>query len=312
MTRKERIQATLNKEPTDRVPFSAYMHSSVHERSVEKFTEFTLGFYRKYNPDYIKAMFDDHYDLPSTFEFVRSIDVWKELEEFDPHLGAFGRTLEALKRIKDAVGPDVPVIQTIFLPFHYGQRLAYRRILEDFERAPEAVTAGLSVIARNTVRFGRACLEEAGIDGFFFGAYGCEPSWTTEVFYRERIKPLDLLVVEPLSRLPGAWFRLLHIHGERQSYFDLLKDYPVQALSWEDRAAGPDLARARSLSDKCLVGGIDFETARYCAPEEVVAEGREAIKTTGGRGFILAPGCTFKPDTPAANILALGQAVVPD
>ncbi len=308
MTKKERITAALSGRETDRVPFSAYMHSSIHDRSIERFVEFTLGFYRKYDPDYIKAMFDEHYDLPATYDFIRSAEIWRELEEFDPHLGAFGRVLEGLKRVKSAVGPDVPVIQTIFLPFHFGQRLAYRRILEDFKREPEAVRAGLTAIARNTAAFGRACLSEAGIDGFFLGAYGCERSWTSEEFYRDHVRPFDLMVVEALAAAEPAPITILHIHGVRDIHFNLLKDYPVDALSWEDRAAGPSLERARTLTDKCLVGGVDFEKARRCAPEEVVAEGREAIKAAGGRGFILAPGCTFKPDTPEANIRALARA----
>jgi uroporphyrinogen decarboxylase len=308
MTKKERVLAALQKKETDRVPFSAYLHSSVHDRSVDRWVEFTLGFYRKYDPDYIKAMFDDHYDLPSTYDFVRSVGVWRELEEFDPHLGAFGRALEGLKRVKDAVGPDVPVIETIFLPFHFGQRLAYRRILEDFERDPAAVRAGLSAIARNAVAFGRACLSEAGIDGFFFGAYGCEKSWMSEDQYRRNALPFDLEVVEALGAAEPKPLTILHIHGERDIHFDLLKDYPVDALSWEDRTAGPTLVQARALTDKCLVGGIDFQKARRRSAGEVVAEGREAIAATGGRGFILAPGCTFLPDTPEANILALGKA----
>lgn len=308
MTKKARVLAALHKQETDRVPFSAYMHSRVHDRTIERFVEFTLGFYRKYDPDYIKAMFDEHYDLPPTYDFVRSAEVWRELEDFDPHLGAFGRVLEGLKRIKAAVGPDVPVIQTIFLPFHFGQRLAYRRILEDFEREPEAVRAGLAAIARNTAAFGRACLAEAGIDGFFLGAYGCERAWTTEEYYRDKIMPLDLMVVEELAAAKPEPFTILHIHGVRDIHFGLLKDYPVDALSWEDRSAGPSLERARTLTDKCLVGGIDFEKARRCPQEEVVAEGREAIREAGGKGFILAPGCTFRPDTPEANILALARA----
>jgi len=62
MTKMERVLAALQKQEVDRVPFSAYMHSTVHHKTVEKFTEFTLDFYRKYNPDYIKVMFDENYE----------------------------------------------------------------------------------------------------------------------------------------------------------------------------------------------------------------------------------------------------------
>jgi uroporphyrinogen decarboxylase len=305
MTKLQRIVQVLNGVTADRVPFSAYMHSTVHDKTPAGFTAFTLDFYRKYDPDYVKVMFDEHYDLPVTYDFVRTCKVWRLLEEFDEHIGAFGRQLQALKRIKDAVGPDVPVIQTIFLPFHFGMRLAYRRILADLNQNPEAVLNGLHTIASNTMRFGRACLKEAGIDGFFFGAYGCEQAWMNEQQYKEQVMPLDMKVIKALNDAPVT---ILHIHGENKSYFSLLKSYPCKALSWEDRLAGPPLAQALTLTGKCLVGGINHRLARTCSPEEIIQQGREAIAATGGKRLILAPGCTFPPDTPPANILALKKA----
>jgi uroporphyrinogen decarboxylase len=312
MTKMERIRAVLAKKEVDRIPFSVYQHSTVNDRTVDRFVDYTLGFYRRYNPDYIKVMFDEHYNLPVTYDFIHSINLWGELEELEPHIGAFGRVLEALKRIKEAVGPDVPVIQTIYLPFHFGMRLAHRRILKDMAEDQATVLQGLSVITGNTVRFGRACLKEAGIDGFFLGAYGCETTWMSEDEYRRLIMPLDLMVVDALASSAGPAGKavsILHIHGERDIFFNALKEYPVDALSWEDRTAGPPLREARLLTDKCLVGGIDFKRAMSCPPEEVVAQGREAVHDCGGSGLILAPGCTFLPATPENNMQALATAV---
>jgi uroporphyrinogen decarboxylase len=306
MTKLQRVLRTLNGETTDRVPFSAYMHSRVHDKTPAGFVKFTLDFYRTYDPDYIKVMFDEHYDLPVTFDFVRSLEVWRLLEEFDEHIGALGRQLEALKRIKNAVGADVPVIQTIFLPFHFGIRLAYKRILEDLKQDSETVLYGLDTIAENLIRFGKACLKEAGIDGFFFGAYGCEQAWMSEQHYKQFVMPSDLKVVRALSTAP---ITVLHIHGESSSYFSLLKDYPCGALSWEDRLAGPSVIQALAVTDKCLVGGIDHHLARSCRPEAIIHQGREAVTAADGKRLILAPGCTFLPDTPPENIFALKQAV---
>jgi uroporphyrinogen decarboxylase len=309
MTKNERVLTTLAGGVTDRAPFSVYMHSTVHEKTAKKFVEFTLSFYKRFDPDYIKVMFDEHYDLPPHLDFIRSIEVWRELEEFDPHTGAFGRQLAALKEIKDAVGPDVPVIQTLFLPLHFGIRLAYRRILEDWKRSPEDVLFGLDIIAKNSVRFGKACLAEAGIDGFFFGAYGCEQAWFNEKDYKTFAMPSDRLVINALASAP---ITLLHIHGESKNHFNVLKDYPCRALSWEDRIAGPALKEARSLTGKCLVGGIDHTKAQRASKEEILKESRQALADMGARRFILAPGCTLPPGTPPENILALREAVAND
>jgi uroporphyrinogen decarboxylase len=251
-------------------------------------------------------MYDENYDTPVNYYHVTSLDVWKQLEEFDPHIGAFGRQLQSLRQIKDRVGPDVPVIQTIFSPFHIAQRLAYRRILEDWKEAPETVLQGMDTIADNYIRFAQCCLDEAGIDGFFFGAFGCEKEWMPEEQYREMVMPSDLKVMQALRKAPALF---LHIHGEKDAYFELLKSYDCDAISWEDRLAGPSVAEACKRTDKCLVGGIDHYQALTCKPEEIVRQGREAIEATGGRGLILAPGCTFFDDTPAENIAALKDAV---
>ena len=306
MTKMQRVLATLKMQVTDRVPFSAYVHSTVHQRTPEKFARFTLDFFKDYDPDYVKVMYDELYDMPVNFLHVSGVEVWKLLERFDPHIGAFGRLIESLKRIKDAVGADVPVIQTVLSPFYIAYRLAGRRILEDWKQDPEAVRHGLDTIAANYVRFAESCVKEAGIDGFFYGALGCEKGWMSEAQFKDMVMPSDLAVLNTLSKAPIS---ILHIHSEKDSYFDLLIDYPCGGISWEDRLAGPSVAEAKKRTDKCLVGGIDHYMALKCAPGQIVSQGKEAIQASGGRGLILAPGCTFFDDTPEANMLALKEAV---
>ncbi len=306
MTKMQRVLATLNKQETDRVPFSAYVHSTVHQRTPEKFARFTLDFYKKYDPDYVKVMYDELYDMPVNFFHVSGVEVWKLLERFDAHIGAFGRQIESLKRIKDAVGADVPVIQTVFSPFHIAYRLAGARILEDWKKDPGAVRHGLDMIAANSAGFAEGCVKEAGIDGFFYGAFGCEKDWMGQAQFEEMVMPSDLEVLKTLSKAPIS---IVHIHSEKDAFFDLLAGYPCNGISWEDRLAGPSVAEAKRLTDKCLVGGIDHYMALKCAPQEIVTQGKEAIRASGGKGLILAPGCTFFDDTPEANMLALREAV---
>ncbi len=83
MTKRERINAALNGTEADRVPFSIYQHSTVHERTVENFVKYTMDFQKKYNSDYLKVMFDENYDTPVNWQYIQNSEVWKELEEFD-------------------------------------------------------------------------------------------------------------------------------------------------------------------------------------------------------------------------------------
>jgi uroporphyrinogen decarboxylase len=308
MTRRERVFAAVKAQAVDRVPFALWQHSTVHERSVERFTRFTLDYYRKYEPDLVKVMYDEQYDLPVDRHHIRDVRDWARLEEFEPHTGAFGRQLECLALIRAEVGPEVPVVQTIYSPFHVAHKVAGRRVLEDWRRDPETVRGALATIAANYRRFAECCLREAGVDGFFFAPIGCEASFMGEQQYVEMIRPSDLAVLEALRQAP---LLILHIHGEREVMFDLLARYPCDVLSWEDRVAGPSIPEARRRSPRCLMGGIDHLAARECAAEELVRQGREAIAQAGG-GFILAPGCTFPADTPEANLRALRRTVQED
>jgi uroporphyrinogen decarboxylase len=310
MTARERLFAAVRGQAVDRVPFALWQHSTVHERTVERFTRFTLEFRERYRPDLLKVMYDEQYDLPVDRHHLRDAQDWRLLEEFEAHTGAFGRQLECLARIRAAVGPDVPVVQTIYSPFHVAHKFAGRGVLEDWQRDPEAVAGALAVIAANYRRFAECCLREAGVDGFYFAPIGCEPSYMRQDQYGQLARPSDLAVLEGLRQAP---LLILHIHGERDVYFDLLAKYPSDVLSWEDRVAGPPLARVRAANSRCLMGGVDHLAAPRSTPEQIVRQAREAISQTGGSGggFILAPGCTFPPETPEANLRALAAAVQP-
>ena len=308
MTARERLFAAARGQAVDRVPFALWQHSTVHERTVERFTRFTLDFHEKYRPDLLKVMYDEQYDLPVDRHHLRDAQDWRLLEEFEAHTGAFGRQLECLARIRAAVGPEVPVVQTIYSPFHVAHKFAGRKVLEDWQRNPEAVGGALAVIAANYRRFAECCLQETGVDGFYFAPIGCEPSYMEQEQYVRMVRPSDLAVLEKLRQAP---LLVLHIHGEREAYFDLLADYPCDVLSWEDRVAGPPLAQVRRSRTRCLMGGIDHLAAPRSTAEQIVRQGREAMAQVEGSkgGFILAPGCTFPPETPEANLRALAKAV---
>lgn len=305
MTKRERLAKAYRGERPDRVPVSIYQHSTALDRGVEEFTDFSLKFHKKYDPDYVKVMYDELYDTPVNFQFASDPSVWGALERLDPHKAAFGRYLESLKRVRAAVDPDTPVIATIFTPFHIAARLAWSRLPEDCRLHEDVLVKGLSTISDNTCALVEAIRREAGVDGFFLGAFGAENEWLSAADYARIEAPFDKQI---LAAMKGADFVIVHAHGEKGAHFDIFKDYDCGALSWEDRQGGPSLAEARGRTSKCLVGGIDHVAAQTCPADKVYAEARQAIEATGGAGFVLACGCTFLPGTPAENMLALKRA----
>jgi uroporphyrinogen decarboxylase len=305
MTKRERVSCAMRGEKPDRVPVSIYQHSTVHDRGVDAFVDYTLRFHAKFDPDYVKVMYDELYDAPVNFQFATDSSVWDLLEDLDPHRAAFGRYLESLRRIRDRVDRDTPVLATVFTPLHIAVRLAWRRLIDDCRHDGDQVQRGLSTITRNTVAFVKAALAEAGVDGFFLGGYGCDPGWLAEDDYRRFAAPHDRAVVAAMRAAP---FVIAHAHGGAQAYTGLYASYDCDALSWEDRHGGWDLDEARRQTARCLVGGIDHVAVQRGGPALARAQAQDAIRRTGGRGHILSPGCTFLDGTSAETMLALKAA----
>jgi uroporphyrinogen decarboxylase len=305
LTKYERMLKTLRCEEVDRLPWSTYLHSSVHDRGVPQFANFTLNFYRRFDTDYIKVMMDENYDCPVNVQYCWDINTWNAFEPVHPQGGGFGRQLENLKIIKDKVGPDVPVLQTVYSPFHWARRLD-RQFVSRYREDAQTIDRGVSTITDSLIAFVKACINEAGIDGFYYGLYGCEPVWMTEEEFRRWSIPHDRRVLAAMREAPMV---ISHIHGPAKSYFEACKDLDCDALSWEDRTAGPSIAEARKKTKKSLVGGINIEKAVTATPEQVYNEGLEAIKQAGGCGLVLSPGCTFNVKTPVENMFALKRAV---
>jgi uroporphyrinogen-III decarboxylase len=58
------------------------------------------------------------------------------------------------------------------------------------------------------------------------------------------------------------------------------------------------------------MGGISQDGALQApGPEAVLAEYRAALAETAGRRWLVAPGCSIPPDTPAENLRAVQEAV---
>ena len=100
--------------------------------------------------------------------------------------------------------------------------------------------------------------------------------------------------------------------------------YPVPAINWADRAAGPGLAKAPRRThgaQPVLCGGVDnlatlpngqaADVAREVADAiRQVAEGGDSTRQSGDRGIIITPGCTYDPQrVPPENLHALAKAV---
>ncbi len=91
--------------------------------------------------------------------------------------------------------------------------------------------------------------------------------------------------------------------------FDLVADYPVQALNWHDQETEPDLATGKTTFSGAVSGGLGRWEVYTQTPTTIQQQARQAIEATEGRRFILSTGCVILTNTPTSNIRAVREVV---
>jgi uroporphyrinogen decarboxylase len=323
MSKRERLQATIQGEPADRTPVALWRHFPGDDQDAVSLAASTVAFQAQYDFDFIKVTpassfcvrdwgVEDHWlgNQEGTREYshqpVRIPDDWYALQQLEPDQGALGAQLRCLELIRDAVGETVPFIQTIFNPLSQAKNLVGKQNLEAHLRQdPAAVRAGLETITATTERFIEAA-RDRGIDGIFLAVQHASYELLCEREYEEFGVPFDRRLLDAAG---GLWLNVLHLHGNRVM-FDLLADYPVQVINWHDLETPPSLGEGQARVNGAVLGGLrQWETMLRGTPDEVRREAQEALQQTGGRRVILGTGCVTPITAPWANLRA-ARAVV--
>lgn len=327
MNKRERVDAALRGAEVDRVPISMWGHSYQKEWSADGLAEAMLANYRTYDWDYMKVnprasyhvedwgavlrRSDDANHGPTFVTApVNGPDDWRRIRPLATDAGVLGEQLAALRLIRDGIGGEAYFIQTIFSPLSVAKYLTGNRaapVKESIATHPEALRRALDAIAETYTAYAVACLE-AGASGIFFATTGwASREELSEDEYRAFGVEYDLRVLEAVRG--KAPFNVLH-NCDKNIYFDLLADYPVEAISWAATQPGnSSLAEGKQRTDKAVMGGVDERTTLPDGtPREVAEQVLGAIAQTGGRRMLVAPGCSIPPRTPRANLEAAAAA----
>ncbi len=322
MTRRERIEAAFRGAEVDHLPVTFWNHFPGKDHSAELLAPATVEFAHRFDLDLVRVVPTGMYSVTDYGMVTRLADDdtgstelvsgpihgpgdWRHLPRISPHRGALGEQVRTVGLVRAALGPDTPVIQTIFSPFSMAIKLAGGTLGPEILDAGESIHDGLNRMAEDAIAFSLACLDN-GADGIFFLAMHAHAG-INRAAYSEFGVPYDQAVLEAVRS--RAWGVVAHFHGV-QPYFDLANRYPLDAISWEDRETSPSLREALSLTDRCLVGGIGrMEPLVKGTPAAIRAQVRDVIAQTDGRRVIVAPGCTLPHGVPDENLDALVAAV---
>lgn len=297
MTGRERIMRAVRGEPTDRVPFSLWYHFHLDPPAGAGLARAELDFAARYRPDLLKVMHDIPYEMPSVLPSIETPDDWPRLPVLDGAGGHFGQQLEAVRMILDGRAEDYPVVVTVFGVGATAEKISNRRVFEHLHQGAERVEEGLEALTRSICAYVHA-LVELGVDGIYLAVVGAAADTMAADSHRTYFAAREQRVLDTASE---ASLNVIHHHGVGIYPENVLPLRGYAIYSWSDRLAGnPSIKEMRLRTQACLMCGVNELTFGTASPDEILAEARDALQQSGGRRFILAPGCAV-PTPPACR-----------
>lgn len=316
-THRERIQACIKGEATDRTPIAFWRHFPEEDQDPETLAAATIKFQQTYDFDIVKVtpassfmvkdwgVEDEWQNNPEgsreySKRVIQKPKDWETLQPLDPNAPHLAAQLKCLKLIREGIGTETPILQTVFNPMSQAKNLAGNNLLlGHIKKHPESVMKGLETITKTTIKFIEA-LHEAGVDGVFYAVQHAQGQMLELDEYKSMVLPYDQ---QTLKSTEGFWCNLLHLHG-KDVYFSLLRLIDFQIVNWHDRETYPSLSEAQSLYRGVVCGGIRQDTLYSGTPAQVKEEALDAIKQTRSKRFILGTGCVVYYQSKHENIMA--------
>ena len=319
MTKRERLEATIAHEPTDRLPIAVWRHWPGDDQDAESLATAHLLWQERYDWDFVKVSPSSSYcltdwgvearwvgNVEGTRDYTRRVidrpEAWADLKPLDPGKGSLAVQLEALRLLHEAWGDSVPFLATIFSPLAQAKNLAGKeQAISHMRSHPQHFRQGLETIAESTMRLVEAA-RETGISGIYYAIQHGRHTLLSTIEYKTFGQPYDEQILAEASDL---WLNTIHLHGDGDLIFDVVADYDVPLLNWHDRDSNIPLSEGRNQFSSALSGGVSRHTMHTGNPEAVLAEARDAVAQTGGRGLVLGSGCVIMTSTPLRNLQAL-------
>src|SRR5215472_5623768 len=176
-TGRERVEAALAMGVADRPPVGAWGHTYREEWSVEGLAAVTIERARRFGWDFVKfqpraSTFAEAFGsvyrpsghslhAPDLVEVaVPDLESWKVVDLVNRK--ALDDQVESIRIVARELGPDIPVIQTVFSPLTVGGYLVGKsqsRVVRELRKNPEIVGPALAKVADALVDFSRRSVE---------------------------------------------------------------------------------------------------------------------------------------------------------
>ncbi|HII02327.1 TPA: MtaA/CmuA family methyltransferase [Methanosarcinaceae archaeon] len=215
--------------------------------------------------------------------------------------GRIPAVLEAIKIVREKVGPDVPIIGGMEGPITVASDLAsVKSFMKWSIKKPELFEQVLDLATEASVIYANAMVE-AGADIISVADPVASPDLMSPDSFKQYLQPR---LQNFSSKVDSV--TILHICGNVNPVISYMADCGFEGLSVEEKIG--DVKKAKEvIGDRArLVGNISSPFVLLPGPVEKVNE--EAKKALADGIDVLAPGCGIAPMTPLENIKAMVAA----
>lgn len=334
MTPLERLAAYGRGEPIDRLPCVPIVGNTAARVIGAKVSHFRgngrliadaqIASYRRFGYDVIRVFTDlytlveamgakVHYPEDETAYLaapaVSSIDDISRLEPVEAGCdGNLPSHLEAMQRVVDAVGTEVPVTGAVTCPFTTASFLiGAENLVRLIIKNPDAVHRLCEVALESAIRYSAAII-----------AAGCTPSLTdpmssSTVIGPRQFKEFSYPYLKRLIEVIHGHGKTvtLHICGKTDKIWHYMADAGADCISIDNDASLQ--GAVENVGDRVrLMGNVHpSEIMLQGTPDDVKRAVFDCVAQAGNspRGYIVASGCSLPTETPFANIQAMMDAV---
>ncbi len=338
MDKLERVMAVLQGQQPDRAPVSFWYHFGPGRTAGPAAVEAHVRHVETYDLDFLKVMDDNRYPRPPVNGgvLIETRDLEK-LTVLNGDEGSFGRQLELIVALNRHFEGRLPLSTTLFNAWSTLRQLAVpdtgqhgpgtlARQEDDprdvalnrwMREAPDLLQSALDIVAESLGNYARQC-RAAGAHGIFLSVRDdqVDTPQNGAGTYDRFVRAGDLKILSGATAAGGSpengglSLNIMHVCGRPQN-FARFTEYPVDAINWADRSAGPAIAEVAGRIRPALCAGVDhLHTLISGSPDDCRAQVADAMRAAAGHPLLIAPGCTYDPQTvPPENLHAVRRAV---
>jgi len=325
MQKRERLEKTIAGEVTDRIPVSLWQHWAGDDQRSADLARSHVDFMTEYDWDFLTVVPSRHYmvvdyGLQDAWQGAisgqrdiirmpvqRSLH-WTDLRPIDPNRGQFGKQIQCLQLIRNALPDNTPIIQVVHSPLTQAMYLGGADLLfRSLRTHSDRLVTGLNTLTETTLRYLEALHRNTRIDGILYVAHMVSYTDISEAEYQEFGLPYDSKVLESLSS--DWWLNVVQLNG-KAPMLHLFEQQPVQVLNWSSVEGRPSLDRVRLDFKGAFCGGLGEDSHVHLGtPTTIRDAAREAINIMGRRKLILGSGGIIPMTSPRSNLRAARDVV---